>query len=207
MSRVGLFQGGCLLLGVCEGEGRPPVVTSVGGTRAIHKIHRKMRKKACTCFCLWEQPRFSSALISALSTVLNNITSKVWFGNHFTPREIKAVMLNNNERAFCARAAWILPSLQKHTACGQLSEVAATLAEIMHYDPKIDFFCGKKNPSNNDPVSSVYLLVCAGVCTCARPCVRRWMYTCLCTLEFHTCLDVLRGSDDCCNEAIEFRIF
>ena len=171
MSRVGLFQGGCLLLGVCEGEGRPPVVTSVGGTRAIHKIHRKMRKKACTCFCLWEQPRFSSALISALSTVLNNITSKVWFGNHFTPREIKAVMLNNNERAFCARAAWILPSLQKHTACGQLSEVAATLAEIMHYDPKIDFFCGKKPPATTIQYP---LCTCWSVQVCAHVHVHVW---------------------------------
>lgn len=45
MSRVGLFQGGCLLLGVCEGEGRPPVVMSVGEMRAIHKVRYKMRKK------------------------------------------------------------------------------------------------------------------------------------------------------------------
>lgn len=45
VSRAGLFQGGCLLQGACEGEGRPLVVTSVGGIRAIHKIHKKIKKK------------------------------------------------------------------------------------------------------------------------------------------------------------------
>lgn len=36
---------------------------------------------------------------------------------------------------------------QKYTACGQLSKVAARLAKIMHYDPKIDHFC--KKPCND----------------------------------------------------------
>lgn len=45
MSRAGLFQGGCLLQGACEGEGRPLVVTSAGEMRAIHKIHKEIKKK------------------------------------------------------------------------------------------------------------------------------------------------------------------
>lgn len=55
-------------------------------------------------------------------------------------------------------------------ACGQLSEAVARLAEIMHYDPKIDHFCKKAHHRNN-PLLSVYLMLFAVVCTCAYPCV------------------------------------
>lgn len=90
------------------------------------------------------------------------------------------------------------------TACGQLSEAAARLAEIMHYDPKIDYFCNKHPPPppppRNNPIFSMYPLLCAGVCTCAYPCVWQWVYTWLqaCAHWTATCLNVLKGSDECC---------
>lgn len=54
----------------------------------------------------------------------------------------------------------MLQPVQRHTACGQLSEAAARLAKIMHYDPKIDYFCKKtqQQRSRRYPVFSV--------CTC-----------------------------------------
>ncbi len=79
-----------------------------------------------------------------------------------------AVVLNNNEIASCVHAAWILQSLHKHTACGQLSEVAARLAEIMHYDPKIDSFC--KNPATTLLSPHSALCVPAGSRRCVHMC-------------------------------------
>lgn len=46
----------------------------------------------------------------------------------------------------------------------------------------------------------MYPLLCAGVCTCAYPCVWQWVYTWLqaCAHWTATCLNVLKGTDECC---------
>lgn len=94
VSRGGLFRGSCLLLAVCEGEGRRLVVTSVRGGRAVQKM----------CFEIWrEKKRFSSA---SHSTLHDNTISKVTFRNPFTPKGIREAILNNNRAVYCAWASF-----------------------------------------------------------------------------------------------------
>ena len=76
---------------------------------------------------------------------------------------------------------------RKAKACGQLSEAVARLAEIMHYDPKIDH-SSKKAHHRNNALLSIYLMLSAVVCTCAYP--RAWQCFMhvdgsLCALERH----------------------
>lgn len=152
VSRGGLFRGGCLLLAVCEGEGRRLVVTSVRGGRAVQKI----------CFEIWRgKKRFSSA---SHSTLHDNTISKVTFRNLFTPKEIREAVLNNNKAASCARASFSR-FCTKATACGKLSEAAARGVEIMHYDPKIDFFLkGKKTEQPSTLNAPAALWRCVHMC-------------------------------------------
>lgn len=74
-----------------------------------------MRKKNKADFVLFLWVTiFVSCIDCSDSTMHDNIISNVKFRNHFTPKEIKEAILNNNEVASCVLAAWILQSLQKH---------------------------------------------------------------------------------------------